>query len=298
MYYQPPRALGLLVGSVLALWAAAVALVLADNGIKSEIGVAGFVSYGIAIFAAALALLFAYWTYGLATLSYALDRNGLVIAWGPTRQVIPLGSIERLVPGTSIGVPRVAGVTWWGHHVGRASIERIGDVLFYSTHQSTTQVLYVMTSERNYAISVQDPATFAQEIQVRQELGPTAEVTHHAERSGMAAIGFWEDRLGIALVLLALLAGAAVWAQVALRYGNLPPTLNLHFPATEVTPIVTVVDRDAVLELPRAASIVLAVNLVLGIALHAWERVAGYVLFMAAIVVQIAFIAAFAIAIN
>jgi hypothetical protein len=298
MYYQPPRALGLLVGAVLALWAAAVALVLADNGIKSEIGVSGFVSYGVAIFAAALALLFAYWTYGLATLSYALDRNGLVIAWGPTRQVIPLGAIERLVPGTSIGVPRVAGVTWWGHHVGRARIERIGDVLFYSTHQAATQVLYVMTSERNYAISVQDPAAFAQEIQVRQELGPTAEVNHHAERSGMAALGFWEDRLGIALVLLALLAGAAVWAQVALRYGDLTTTLNLHFPATEVTPIVTAVDRDAILELPRVASIVLAVNLVLGVALHAWERVAGYVLFVAAVVVQIAFIAAFAIAIN
>ncbi|MEE8337060.1 MAG: hypothetical protein V3R95_03270, partial [Dehalococcoidia bacterium] len=69
MYYQPPRALGLLVGTVLALWAAAVGLVLFDNGINSEIGVAGFISYAIAAAAAALALLFAYWTYGLATLS-------------------------------------------------------------------------------------------------------------------------------------------------------------------------------------------------------------------------------------
>lgn len=296
MYYQPPRALGLLVGTVLALWAAAVGLVLFDNGINSEIGVAGFISYAIAAAAAALALLFAYWTYGLATLSYALDRNGLVIAWGPTRQVIPLGAIERLVPATSIGVPRVAGVTWWGHHVGRAHIDRIGDVLFYSTHQSPGQVLYVMTSERNYAISVEDPATFAQEIQVRQELGPTAEVTHHVERSGAAAQAFWDDRLGIGLVLLAILAGAAVWAQVALRYADLPPTLELHFPPTEATPIVTVVSRDAILQLPRVASIMLALNLVLGIALHAWERVAGYVLFMAAIVVQAAFIAAFAFA--
>ncbi|MEE8421677.1 MAG: PH domain-containing protein, partial [Dehalococcoidia bacterium] len=274
----------------------AVGLVLFDNGINSEIGVAGFISYAIAAAAAALALLFAYWTYGLATLSYALDRNGLVIAWGPTRQVIPLGAIERLVPATSIGVPRVAGVTWWGHHVGRAHIDRIGDVLFYSTHQSPGQVLYVMTNERNYAISVEDPASFAQEIQVRQELGPTAEVTHHVERSGAAAQPFWDDRLGIALVLLAILAGAAVWAQVALLYADLPPTLELHFPPTEATPIVTVVSRDAILELPRVASIMLAINLVLGIALHAWERVAGYVLFLAAIVVQAAFIAAFAFA--
>ena len=90
MYYQPPRALGLLVGTILSFWAAAVALALIDNGLTSEIGIPGMVSYAVAMAVAALALLFAYWTYGLATLSYALDRNGLIIAWGPTRQVIPL----------------------------------------------------------------------------------------------------------------------------------------------------------------------------------------------------------------
>ena len=240
MYYQPPRALGLLVGTILSLWAAAVALALIDNGLKSEIGIPGMVSYAVAMAAAALALLFAYWTYGLATLSYALDRNGLIIAWGPTRQVIPLGSIERLVPGTSVGVPRVAGITWWGHHIGRATIDRIGDVLFYSTHQSADQVLYVMTSERNYAISVEDPAGFAQEIQVRQDLGATADVTHHVERSSAAAQGFWSDRTGIGLALLALTAGAAVWAQIGVRYADLPSTLELHLPGTELIPVVTV----------------------------------------------------------
>ena len=172
MYYQPPRALGLLVGAVITLWAAAVVLVLFNNGLTSGIGLGQVLSYSASLVALVLAAIFGYWTYALATLSYALDRNGLVITWGTTRQVIPLGAIERLVPGTSAGVPRVGGVSWWGHHVGRANIERIGEVLFYSTHQTPEQVLYVMTEERNYAISVDDPAAFAQEIQVRQELGP------------------------------------------------------------------------------------------------------------------------------
>ena len=298
MYYQPPRALGLLVGAVITLWAAGVALVLFNNGFTSEIGLAGFLSYCGAAALAALAALFGYWTYALATLSYALDRNGLVISWGPTRQVIPLDAIERLVPGTSVGVPRVSGVSWWGHHVGSAHIERIGDVLFYSAHQAPEQVLYVMTSERNYAISVEHPAEFAQEIQTRQELGPTAEVTHHVERTGGAPEAFWSDRLGLALALLAILAGAVVWAQFALRFGDLPATLELHFPPTEPTPIVTVVSRDAILELPRTASLILGVNLLLGLGLHAWDRVAGYVMFIAATAVQVAFFAAFEIALN
>ena len=296
MYYQPPRALGLLVGAVITLWAAALALVLFNNGLTSEVGLGQLFSYAGALGAAALATLFAYWSYALATLSYALDRNGLVIAWGPTRQVIPLGAIERLVPGTSVGVPRVGGVSWWGHHAGRAHIERVGEVLFYSTHQSPEQVLYVMTAERNYAISVEDPADFAREIQLRQALGPTAEVTHHVERTGAAAQPFWSDRLGQALALLAILAGGLMWAQIAVRYGDLPATLELHFPPTEPTPIVTVVSRDAIFELPQIASLILGVNLAVGLVLHAWDRVAGYVLFIAAAVVQAAFVAAVALA--
>ncbi len=296
MYYQPPGALGLLVGAVITLWAAALALVLFNNGLTSEIGTGQFLSYVGALGAAALAALFGYWTFALATLSYALDRNGLVIAWGPTRQVIPLGAIERLVPGTAVGVPRVNGVSWWGYHVGRASIERIGEVLFYSTHQAPEQLLYVMTSERNYAISVADPADFAREIQVRQELGPTAELTHHVERGGAAAHPLSSDRVGQGLALLALLAGALVWAQLAVRYGGLPATLELHFPPTAPATIVTVVGRDAIFELPRAASLILALNLALGLLLHAWNRVAGYVLFIGATVVQLAFVAAIAIA--
>ena len=296
MYYRPPRALGLLVGAVISLWAAAVALLLLDSGLSADVGLRWFGSYAGAAVAAALALLFAYWTYALATLSYALDRNGLVIAWGPTRQVIPLGAIERLVPGTSLGVPRVSGVSWWGHHVGKARIERIGDVLFYSAHQAPEQVLYVMTAERNYAISVDDPAAFAQEIQVRQELGPTGEVTHRVERTGTAAQAFWNDRLALALALLAIVAGALPWLQLAVRYEDLPATLELYFPPSRPQPIVTVVSRDAIFELPRTASLMLGVNLVVGLALYSWDRVAGYVVFIAAAAVQVAFFAAIAIA--
>jgi hypothetical protein len=297
MFYQPSRALGLLVGILLTFWTGAVGLVLLDNGLSSGIGLEGLLSYGLAAAAAGLAMLFGFWTYSLATLSYALDRNGLVIVWGPTRQVIPLGAIERLVPGTSVGVPRVSGISWWGHHIGRAHIDRIGEVLFYSTHQSPSQVLYVMTSERNYAISVADPAGFAQHIQLRQDMGPTAEITHHVERTGSTMQSFCDDKLAIGLVVAALLSGAAVWAQIALGYDDLPATLALHFPPTDVSPIITVVSRDAILELPRVASAVLVVNVVLGVLIHGWERIAGYVLLLVAIAIQITLMAAYAIAV-
>lgn len=296
MYYQPPRALGLLVGAVFTLWAAGVALLLVNHGLGRALDLVSYAAYVGAVGAAALALLFGYWTYALATLSYALDRNGLVIAWGASRQVIPLGAIERLIPGDAVGVPAVRGLSWWGCHVGRAAIDRIGEVLFYSTHQSPDQVLYVITSERNYAIAVEDPAAFAHEVQVRQDLGPVATVTHHVEHSGPGAQPFWQDRTAQQLVLFALLAGAAMWAQVAARYGGLPDTLALHFPAYEAEAVVTVTSRDAILELPRVATLLLAVNLLAGAALHRWERIAGQMAFLVAGLLQLGFIAAIAIA--
>ncbi len=298
MNYQPPRALGLLVGATLTLWALSIAALLVNFAVASDFDISAVLAVTGAVAATGLASLFGYWTYALATMSYELDRNGLVIQWGVTRQVVPLGDIERLVPGTSVGIPSVKGVSWLGYHIGRATIERIGDVLFYTTHQNAEQVLYVMTSERNYAISVDDPAGFARQVQIRQDLGPTARVTHHAQRLGSAAQAFWYDPLGRTLVAVALLSTFVMWALVALRYPDLPAALELHFPASEDTGLVDIRTKDAILQLPRIATLILVINLAIGFALHTWERVAGYVLFLAAAAIQLGFAAAIAIALR
>lgn len=296
MFYQPPRTLGLLTGALLAAWGIGITIILGIFAFGRPFDIVTTVAYiGMAV-SASVSLVFLYWCYALATLSYALDRNGLVIHWGPLSQVVPLGAIERLVPGTSVGVPRVGGVSWLGYHVGRGVIERIGEVLFYSTHQSEEQVLYVMTSERNYAISVSDPAAFAREIQVRQDLGPTATVTHHVERTLPALQGFWTDRRGMTLAAVAAGLGALVWLVVAWRYGSLPQSFELYFPPSQSSPLVELVGRSAVLELPRVASVLLGVNLALGIGLYLWDRAAAYAVFVAAAIIQVGFIVAFLLA--
>lgn len=296
MFYQPPRALGMLTGSLLAAWGLAIAVILMTFAWGRDFDMFTAGSYLLAAIATVVAGIFAYWTYALSTLWYSLDRNGLVIHWGLLSQVVPLGAIERLVPGTSVGVSRVGGISWLGYHVGRAEIERIGEVLFYSTHQAPEQVLYVMTSERSYAISVEDPAAFAREIQVRQDLGPTSETTHHVERELSAIQGFWADRTGMLLAGSAIALAAIFWLVVGWRYGSLPKTFELYFPPSSASPLVELVGRAAVLELPQAASLLLIVNLGLGILLYAWERVAAYTLFIAAAGLQLGFMVTFILA--
>lgn len=298
MYYQPPRALGLIVGGLLTLWSAALTFLLLDAGMSGGSSALAFFAFGGGVAALALCSLFAYWTYSLATLTYTLDRNGLVIAWGAVRQVVPLQAIDRLIPGTSAGVPRVEGVSWWGHHVGSAEVGRIGHVLFYSTHQSAEQVLYVLTVERNYAITVEDAAAFAREVQRRQDLGPTAVVEHRVERSGVALQSVIADPIARWICAAALAGLALLWAYIALRYSSLPPTLTLHFPPTAQDTVLTVTAREAILELPRVATLLLLVNLGAGALLHTWDRMAGYLLFAAAVATQVVMLVAVLLAIG
>jgi len=298
VYYQPRRTLGLLVGAVLASWSAAIGVLLVNAGLTAGTGLAQLAAYGGGALAATLALLFCYWCYGLATLAYRVDRNGLVIEFGTTRQVIPLDAIERLVPERSLGaVPRVRGISWPGCHIGRADLDRIGEVLVYSAHQSPEQLLYVMTSARTYALSVEDPTRFAEEIQRRQRLGPTAVVTHRAERWGIPAQSLWHDRRALVLLAVALACALAMWAQVAIRYPDLPAALDIIFPPGADPGHLTLVERSALLELPRVATALLVINLAIGALAHGRSRAASHVLFLAAAGAQLALLAAFAVAV-
>ena len=292
MFYQPPRALGLMVGAALIAWSVGVAALLLLGTLEQPFGLLTLGTSIVIAICLGIAGVFAYWTYSLATLSYSLDRNGLVIRWGITRQIIPLNAIERLVPGTAVGVPPVQGVSWMGYHIGRAEIQRIGDVLFYSTHQTPEQVLYVMTTERNFAISVPDPAAFARQIQVRQDLGPTAEVSHHVERSLSSMQGFWGDPFGTLLALGAILLCAGMWLVLAMQYGGLAQTVHVFFPPSEIAPLSEMNAKQVLIDVPRAGTIVLAMDLVAGVLMYGWDRNVARLLLAAGILMQVAFLIA------
>ena len=294
MQYRPPNDLGLRIGLVLTLVALALALLLLALGIKRELGFAGWLAYSGAALAAAVALLFGYWTWALETLTYHMDRNALLIRWGHTQQVIPLGSIERLVPASAVGLPRVRGVVWWGAQIGQGEVASLGSVLCYATDRAPEEMLYVVTPRQTYAISVADPQEFARQVLIRQELGPTAQLEHQARRTGPQAL-LTDDRPGLALAGLAIAGGALVWLQLALRHASVPATVPMHLAAGEAAEFIA---RPALLEIGRTASVILVIGLVLGLLVHGRDRFAGRLVLGAAAVVQAIFLAATAIAIG
>jgi PH (Pleckstrin Homology) domain-containing protein len=297
MEFRPPRTVGTLVGCLFAGLCFAVTIALVVRGAYSDVELGIIPLYVVATVLFFVGLLFAYWTYSLGTLRYALDRNALTISWGDIRQTVPLAQIERLVPGRELPNPHIAGVSWMGHHVGRGEIEGgIGDTLFYSTHRSPADLLYVVTSSQSYAISVDNEVAFAEALQGHQRLGSLIAVAQAPDRSYLAAQPFWEDRTAQALALAAFATFFAMFAYIYQQYPGLPETIALNFP--QLDGVTRVGSKSELLKLPATGIALLLVNLALGFAAHSWERMVGYVLLVATIGAEGILLAAAIIALN
>ncbi len=297
MEFRPSRAIGSLVGGGLAAWCFIVTLALVVRGLTEDVSLGIISLYAAASVFFFIGLLFAYWTYSLGTLRYTLDRNALTITWGDIRQMVPMSQIERLVPGRELPNPHVAGVSWLGHHIGHADIDGgIGDTLFYSTHRTPADLLYIVTANQSYAVSIEDEVAFAEAVQAQQRLGSLVSVPQTPDRLYLAAQPFWEDRTAQMLAVAAFAMFFAMFGYVYQQYPGLPESIALSFP--HLNGVTRVASKDELLKLPMTGVGLLLLNLGLGFVAHSWERMVGYVLLIAAIAGEAILLAAAIIALH
>ena len=297
MEFRPPRAVGSLFGGAVALWCFVVALALIVRGVTQDVALGVISLYVVASIFFFMGLLFGYWTYSLGTMRYVIDRNALTITWGDIRQMVPMAQIERLVPGRELPNPHIAGISWVGHHVGRSSVEGgVGDTLFYSTHRSPEELLYIVTPEQSYAISVEDEVAFAQAVQAQQRLGSLVAVPQVPDRLYLASQPFWEDRTAQSLALAAFATFFAMFAYIYREYPGLPQSIALTFP--QLNGVTRVGSKSELLKLPSTGIALLMLNLGLGFVAHSWERMVGYVLLLAAVGAEAILLAAAIIALR
>jgi hypothetical protein len=295
--FRPSSSAGVAVGAAVVAFCYAVAALALYRGLTSEVELAQLVPLVGAGFAFALGCLFLYWTWSCRTLRYVIDRNALSIRWGGVQQVIPLDRIERLVPAEEEAEqPQIDGVSWLGHHVGRAFVPLMGgDVLFYSGHRVMAEVLYVQTPDETYAISVPDHIAFAQTVQAAQTRGPLFDQRQAVHRWGVAAQSFWVDGAARWLAMALVASFVAVLAYVLHDYPGLSQSVGLRFPA--LGGVTRVTDKSALLDIPKSGLGFLAVDLTLAVLLHSWERMVGYVLLLAGIAVQLMLLVAAVVAV-
>lgn len=284
MEFRPNRTPGMLTGGAAAALALALAAALVVRGVTLPVSGEVVALYAAAALLVAVGLAFAYWTYCCATLAYVIDRNGIVIRWGDVRQLVPMGNIERIVPGREAPAPRLRGLSWFGHHAARGEVDGLGPVICYSTHSSPDDLLYVVTPDATYALSVHDDIAFADALQTQQRLGSLIAIPQGVQRSALAAQEFWLDRMAQTMALAAVVGFFLMAFYVFREYPGLPRSLELPFPA--LSGVIRVGSKDELLGLPLAGAGLLLMNLVLGFVLHSWERMVGYLLFGAALVAQ------------
>ena len=293
---HPPRSLGLLVGGIITAWCFGLMGALLWRGLTSPIDLPVVGEYIAAAFFFGLGCLFAYWTYCCLTMRYHVDRNGLNIRWGDVHQLIPMDRIERLIPGRELPPPKVSGVSWLGHHVGRANVGNLGEVIFYATHRTHEELIYVVTTGGTYAISMPDEVRFAEDLQGHQRLGPVVSLPQVTERHAIAAQPFWQDPIAQLLALGSILAYAVMLGYVFHSYPGLPESIPFAFPALDG--ITRVDGKSELLSIPVTGAGLLLLNLGLGFVLHAWERAVGYLLFLGAAGAQIILLAATVITLH
>lgn len=294
--FRPPRALGVIVGGSFVVWAALFAAFAMRIALDSQAEFKTFLAWLAAAVLLLIASVFSYWTFSLFAMRYRIDGDALTLVWGMRRVIVPVSSIQRMVPGRTLDEAHIDGLNWWGCHVGSAEVKRVGYTLFYSTHGSAQELLYVVTNEESYALTVLDQAAFAEAIQGHTSLGPVDVAAQRSEAVGLAALPFWRDRIAVGAVAVAALATVVLWAYLFSEYPGLPAVIQLNFPV--LGGVLRVGDKSELLKIAYLGAGVLAVNTVVGVVVHARERAAGLWLLASSGMLQAVLLAAAVVAVQ
>ena len=190
-----------------------------------------------------LAIRVLYQLWGLINANYELDRNALVIHWGPIEHQIPMGSVRDVISGAKLENVRIRpSLRWPGYIIalGKATAPRgatdpddmervdLDPILFYASAPVRYQVI-LRTDGITYAISPEDTEAFLVALRERLEMGPTQEVEEHSTHPAFLDWEIWRDRWGLALLgcsvgLLVLMVGVLCW-----RFPYLSAEIPLKF---------------------------------------------------------------------
>ncbi len=282
--FRPPRALGVIVGGAFTVWAAFIALVAGVLAGGAAVEPTTFLAWVVVALFAGVALLFGWWTLGVARLAYQIDDDALRIRWAGGEVIVPVVDIQRVVPGRTVGEESVTGLNWWGCHIGRGVASSLGPTLFFATHNRPEDNVFVVTPGRTYGLTVPDQVAFAEACSRRLIVGFEPGEPQRAEPRGFSVLPLWRDRHVWFVFSLVLAALGVLGGYLFTQYPDLPALVQIDFPRS--TGIVRVGERSELLRIGAVGGGIVAVNLALGFILHARERAAGLWLMASAALIQ------------
>jgi hypothetical protein len=219
------------------------------------------------------------------TLSYRLDRNGVVIRWGGSERVVPIRDIQAIIPGDQLGSSVVdrEGVRWPGHERGGGDVPGIGQTRFYATRPLTQQLILV-TDGPAIAISPADSQGFLQAYGRRRELGPNRLLDRGIHYSRWLTWSLWTDQAAWVLLGAGLFINVGLFGYLFARFPGLDLQLPLHF--NSLGQADRIGTKAELFSLPIIGLIIFCANLVLGLLLYRKARSGSYLLWGASAAAQ------------
>ena len=237
------------------------------------------------------------------SLAYWIDRNALTLAWGPIRQVIPMGDVQQVQRGAAVAAmvpaaplpprpngqidqpalalarrwPGLARFVLYGPELGAR--RRLQGLKVYSVaSRPLPEQLLLHTGVRVYGISPADADGFLAALQQQNQLGPTRLVEHQRHWPRWMRFPLWQDRF-LLILLLAGFFGTLLLLGVAMsRFASLPFAL----------PQWDNVDRRMIFVFPIFGLAVWLINGLWGLLVYERQRVAAGLLWSGALAAQAA----------
>ncbi len=244
------------------------------NGTTFWLALSSLAAYGLSLF-------FVYRACTLFQLKYYLDRNGLEIRRGTLTQRIPIGNISSVQSVDDLSTPARQ---IFGFPLPNWCIFSRGNTIFRTT-ASLPESLAVQTDEAVYIISPQNSREFIEAWQLRLPLGPTQHWQQEVIRHSVWAHPLLQDSLGLRLIGGAALLTLILVGAVMIAYPGWPAVIPIRFDALGRS--AGIAQRRQLLWIPVGGVIIFLFNLFLGLFFYKKDRVAAYLLWFVAMVLQI-----------
>ncbi len=226
-----------------------------------------------------------YRTLGAFTLEYWVDRNAVTIVWGLTRQIIPMGQIERIVVNPK--AQPLNGPAPWHWPVAqrrRFSTAEFGTINAYGARPLSEQVVLITTGE-NYSVSPADQQRFLDALQDRFALGPNRILDAELQRPPVWTWPLWRDRAALFLMGAGLLGVLIMFGALTFRYPDLSSDLPMHFDVAGLPD--RIAPKSELFTLPIIGLVVWVFNTGVGVWLYRHvQRGGAYLLWFGALTVQ------------
>ena len=226
-----------------------------------------------------------YRTVGAFTLEYRVDRDGVMLVWGPARQIVPMGQIRRIQHGAA-GPAQNRAYPWhWPYRDRRRmACADIPTLNSYATRSPVEQLILV-TDDESYGLSPADPERFIAALQARYALGPARPLRAELRRPPFWTWGLWRDRAALALIGLGLLGVLVMFGALCFRFPALSSDLPLHFDVAGIPD--RIAPKSGLFALPIIGLSTWGFNLLAGVLMYRRVQQGGaYLLWAGALAVE------------